>query len=73
MSLVELEDITVKSVLDMEEERSNYIFVSRNISVAEVKQKFANQELLEVVLITEKGKKNEQLMGIVTRWDILRI
>jgi predicted transcriptional regulator len=72
LSLIELEEISIKSVLDMEEKRRNYTFVPRDISVDDLKEKFADLELLEVVLITEKGKKNEKLMGIVTRWDILR-
>jgi predicted transcriptional regulator len=73
LSLVELEDIPVKTVLEMEEKRSNFIFISRDISIDNIKENFSNRELLEVVLITESGKKTENLMGIVTRWDILKI
>ena len=72
LSLVDMVDIPVKSVLEMEEKRRNFIFVARTMSVYELKEQFADHELLEVVLITENGKRDEKLMGIVSRWDILK-
>jgi predicted transcriptional regulator len=73
LSLVEFCDVIVEKVLCLEEKRNNYIFLSRNRTVDDLKLQFSNQELLEVVLITEKGHKDESLMGIVTRWDIIRV
>ena len=73
LSLVELEDISIDTVLMMEEKRQNHMFISRKKSVDDVKELFVDYELLEAILITENGNSNEKLMGIVTRWDILGI
>jgi hypothetical protein len=37
-----------------------------------VRISFAKQPLLEALLITETGKRTERLVGLATRWDILR-
>ena len=71
MSLVELEEVPVKHVLQQEEMRPNCWFIARGNTVDEVKSLFAVKELLEAVLITESGKPAEKPMGIVTRWDVL--
>jgi predicted transcriptional regulator len=71
MSLVELEEVPIKQVLPEEETRPNWLFVSRNHTVDEVKGLFAEKELLEAVLITDAGKPAEKPIGIVTRWDVL--
>jgi predicted transcriptional regulator len=73
LSLVELEDITVKLVLRIEEKRKNYHFIPRDTRVDDVKGLFASHELLEAVLITAGGKESEALLGIVTRWDIIHL
>jgi len=73
LSLVDLEEDFVQEVLRKEEVRENYVFVPRNETVDKIKDLFASYDLLEAVLITEKGNKIEKLMGIATRWDILKI
>jgi len=72
LSLVELEEVFVDQILRNEEQRENYIFVNRNKTVNEIKELFAGKELLEAVLITESGSKNQELLGIATRWDMLQ-
>ena len=73
LCLVDLEEISISNVLKMEEERQNYLFISRIKSVDDLKELFVDHELLEAILITENGNSNEKLMGIVTRWDVIRI
>lgn len=52
-------------------------FVSHDKSVFEIKEMFDKAiqkgERLGVVLITNTGNKNEQLLGIVTAWDLPKI
>jgi len=69
-SLVELKDVTVRQVLRLEEKRPNWVFVARNTLVDDVKSIFGKNKLLEAVLITNAGSKEERLLGIVTRSDI---
>jgi hypothetical protein len=41
--------------------------------VDELLATFARQPLVEALLITETGKRTEKLLGLATRWDILRL
>lgn len=72
LSLVDLDDIEVKQALKNEEKRVNYHFVGRTTRVDDVRSLFASQPLLEGVLITQGGRESEALIGIATRWDMLR-
>ncbi len=72
LSLVELDEVLVKEVLDQEEQRQNWMFIARNKPVDEVIELFGENELLEAILITETAKDSERLIGIATRWDMLR-
>lgn len=73
LSLIELGDVRVKHVLQNEEKRKNYHFVARDMRVDDVSELFVSNELLEAVLVTARGKDSEALLGIVTRWDIIRL
>lgn len=73
LALVDLDEIPVKRVLPEEEKRPNWLFVGRDQAVDEVKVYFREKELLEAVLISQTGSRNEGLLGIVTRWDILHL
>jgi len=73
LSLVELDDVLVKQVLQNEEKRRNYNFVAPDVRVDDVSALFASQELLEAVLITASGKEADALLGIATRWDMIHL
>jgi predicted transcriptional regulator len=71
LSIVELEDVSVRQVVPEEEGRANWAFAARDEEVESVREMFAAKELLEAVLITQTGKRSESPLGIVTRWDII--
>lgn len=71
LSIVKLEEVSVEQVLQNEEKRRNYAFVQRDMRLDDVRSLFAEQVLLEAVLITANGKETEKLLGIATRWDLL--
>jgi CBS domain-containing protein len=71
ISLVEFADAQVRDLVGNEERRKNFIFVSRNIAIAEVREKFRREGLLEAALITESGKCGEKLLGMINRWDLI--
>jgi predicted transcriptional regulator len=73
LSLVELEDISVRQVLRDQEKCETWEFVSRQERVDDLVGRFATSPLLEAALITASGKESEKLLGIATRWDILRL
>jgi hypothetical protein len=60
-------------VSENEEKRTNCLFVAEDTRVDDVVGKFSSGELLEAVLITVTGKDSEALLGIATRWDIIRV
>jgi predicted transcriptional regulator len=71
--LVQLDEVSVEEVLGEEEQRQNCMSIARNKLVDEAIELFADNELLEAILITESGKDTEKLLGIATRWDMLKI
>lgn len=72
LTLIECEEIFIENLLPEEEVRLNCSFIARNTSVDEVIEQFSDNLFLEAVLITQNGKENEKLLGIATRWDILK-
>jgi predicted transcriptional regulator len=72
MTLVELQEISVKTLLRKEEKRPNCVFVSSKTTVEEALGKFAANAFLEAVIVTHSGQKEEKPIGIVTRWDAVR-
>jgi predicted transcriptional regulator len=70
-SLVETREVLVRHVVREEEKRADCDFVPRNESIDQVRRRFAENKLLEAVLITDAGGRNQKLLGIITRWDRL--
>lgn len=73
MTLVELEEVTALAVLDREEPRMNCKFISRDTTEMDAENFFVHNGLLEALLITQNGKSEEKLLGIITRWDVLKM
>lgn len=85
-SIVDLEDHTVAEALAIEEAPSvapdgdratggawaNVGFVNRNLPVDDACARFADEPLLEALLVTHHGRATETPLGIVTRWDVLQ-
>jgi len=72
-SSISLNDVRVSEVIQYEEERQSWKFVSKNSSVDQVIWLFSMNEPLEAVLIEEKIEKQRRLLGIVTRWDLAKL
>jgi predicted transcriptional regulator len=73
LSLIELDEVPVKTVLREEENKKNFTFISRSTTVDIISELFATRDLLEAALITNSGNPHEKLMGIVTRWDVVQL
>lgn len=71
--MIELEEVPVWKVLKEEEKRPNFEFIHSDLAAPDVVALFAEHELLEAVLITQNGNRDEKLLGIVTRWDIVHL
>ena len=75
--IVSLVETKLHQVISYEEEQHNYEFVDSEMYVYNAKEIFKdNLEegiKIDALLVTENGKEEEGLLGIVTRWDFLRI
>ena len=70
-----VENIKVKDLIPEIEFRNNYKFISRDTSIYEAYDLFANQvssekRNLDVLFITNSGKKSEKILGLITIEDI---
>ena len=63
-------DVTVQNVIDKSSDSSAYKFVHERTTEPVALQLFASNLLLEACLTTKLGGQHEELIGIVTRWDI---
>lgn len=68
--IIALKDETLRNILELEETRKNYKFISRDTPIFDAENYFINENLLEAQLITQNGKQSENLLGIITRWDL---
>lgn len=54
--------------------RKIFKFVKRNTTIVEAKKIFANElkenKKIGMVFVTERGKKDEPILGIFTPWDL---
>lgn len=73
---VDLSAVTVKNVLKEKDPFLRgipiFCFARLDLPTEEVMGKFSNQPVLEAVLLTESGRKDGPLEGIVTQWDAAR-
>lgn len=68
----------IKKYLDIENRSNEYFeFVSQDTSAYIIKEWFAKaikgNKRLGAVFVTENGKENEKLLGVITAWDLPRM
>lgn len=72
--LVDLKETTIKQVLEFKEKEEAFMFISRNTTLAKAYTYFENNEnrraALDALLITENGKRNQGLLGMITHYDL---
>lgn len=68
---------TLRNILEHEKNRVNYKFISKYITIYDAedifKQGVERGKRFEALLITENGKRNQKLIGIVTPLDIMKV
>jgi len=51
-----------------------FVFVPRDITVIEIedifREEFENNKRISAIFITQNGKENEKLLGLITPWDV---
>lgn len=67
----------MKAHLPIEQHHENYVFVNKRATQMEIRRIFERirekNRRVSVVFITETGKIDEPLLGMVTPWDIIKI
>lgn len=77
-SVISLSEIKLSDVFQFEREKNNFVFISEETDIYETREIFKNMldrsgPKLDAVLITHYGKQNEELLGIITAWDMINI
>lgn len=71
LSLVELDDVAVKDLLDLEEEAHKKArFIHKRTLVQDAFDAISRDPIVEVLIITDSGKEHERPLGIVTPSDV---
>jgi predicted transcriptional regulator len=71
-----LSESTLETVMKYEESKDNYKFLKKTDSVFEALEIFKSSYdniNVKAILISENGKNTEQILGIITVWDLLKI
>ena len=65
----------LRDYLPVKVHTDNYEFVARDTSLSKVRSMFetvkGKSKRLSVVFVTENGRENERLLGMLTPWDVL--
>lgn len=77
-SLTSLADIKLSDVFQFEKAKNNFVFIRKETDIYETREIFKNMldnngPKLDAVLITHNGKQNEELLGIITAWDMINL
>jgi len=66
----------LSGMLPLEKHMENYAFVHRETSITQARQMFekprGKNKRLSVIFITEHGRREEGLLGMLTPWDIMK-
>ena len=73
ISLIELEEALVRLVVREEETTKNVDFLRSDVTVDDVVEAFRRNPVLEAVLFTTNGRRQESPLGIVTQWDVAHL
>ena len=73
LTTIDFEEHTAREMLSLDKRRANCEFLDGAATVEEVRYRFARNPRLEAALLTSGGRKNEKLLGIVTRGDVLSV
>ncbi|PWN06473.1 CBS domain-containing protein [Rhodohalobacter mucosus] len=72
-----LENVAIREVLPYKEVQDNFSFISRRTTLLDVLEIFRKidykEQPLDALLITNDGKKEQKLMGIITHYDVSKI
>lgn len=72
--LISLSESTISEVLELEENTQRFKFMNIHMTVYDAKEVFNTPSdlPLSAILITQNGRAQESLLGIITPWDILQ-
>jgi CBS domain-containing protein len=73
LTLVDFQNEQAGAVLGLQEERRDFDFIPRDCTVLAAENKFIENPVLEALFITHGGERDQALLGIITRWDLLGI
>ena len=61
-----------RDILVLDDNKDNFAFVKKDASIYEAEALFDNQKI-DALLVTHSGKNTENLLGIITRFDLVEV
>ncbi len=61
-----------RDILLLDENKNNFAFIKKDATIYEAEAQFDNQKI-DALLVTHSGKNTENLLGIITRFDLVEV
>lgn len=61
-----------RDILLLDENKNNFAFIKKDATIYEAEAQFDNQKI-DALLVTDSGKNTENLLGIITRFDLVEV
>ncbi|CZQ94598.1 CBS domain-containing protein [Trichococcus collinsii] len=61
-----------RDILVLDENKNNFAFIKKDATIYEAEAQFDNQKI-DALLVTDSGKNTENLLGIITRFDLVEV
>jgi hypothetical protein len=75
--ILSLTETSIANVLTYTEDKDNFSFLGKSSTIFEALERFQIYERkgkrLEAILITQRGKSSEALLGVITIWNLPKI
>nr|WP_319215110.1 CBS domain-containing protein [uncultured Trichococcus sp.] len=69
---VSIDGTLARDILVLDENKNNFAFIKKDATIYEAEAQFDNQKI-DALLVTHSGKNTENLLGIITRFDLVEV
>lgn len=69
---VAIGETLARDILQLDENKNNFAFIKKDATIYEAEAQFDNQKI-DALLVTHSGKNTENLLGIITRFDLVEV
>ena len=70
--IISIEETFLNEILNKDEKKKNYAFINREADIFDIQDMFKKTNT-EALFVTHSGNKQQNILGIITAWDITMI